>query len=126
MALYNSLPRLSNNKRFLSCLLFYGPGNTGTDRPLAIEIVPIKAAKDENRPERYRIASFMLEFHNSGTFLIFEESCSSIFKLFSVSKCAKTAILSFVAFPFIKILTNFPLNIFIIKARKPSVIEAKC
>ena len=48
-------PGQSKNKRVLSCLLFYGPGNTVTDRPLANEIVPIKAAKDENRPKRYSV-----------------------------------------------------------------------
>ena len=48
-------PGQSNSNRVLSCLLFNGPGNTVTDRPLANEIVPIKAAKDEYRPERYII-----------------------------------------------------------------------
>ena len=42
-------------QRVLSCLLPYEPGYTMTDRPLTIEIVPIKAAKDESRPERYRL-----------------------------------------------------------------------
>ena len=46
-------PSQSNNNRISSCLLFNGPGNTVTNRPLANEIVPIKAAKDEHRPERY-------------------------------------------------------------------------
>ena len=48
-------PVQSNNNRVLSCLLFNGPGNTVTDRPLANEIVPIKAAKDEYRPERCKM-----------------------------------------------------------------------
>ena len=46
-------PGQSNSNRVLSCLLFNGPGNTVTEHPLANEIVPIKAAKDEYRPERY-------------------------------------------------------------------------
>ena len=46
-------PDRSKNKHILSCLLFYGPGKTETDRPLANQIVQIKNAKDKNRPERY-------------------------------------------------------------------------
>jgi len=46
-------PGQSKNKHVLSCLLFYGPGNAVIERTLANEIVPIKASKDENRPERY-------------------------------------------------------------------------
>ena len=49
-------PGQSKSKCVLSCLLCYGPGNTVTDRPLAIEIVPIKALKDENRPERFPLS----------------------------------------------------------------------
>ena len=37
------------NKHVLSCLC---AGKTNTDRPLAWQIVLIKAVKDENRPER--------------------------------------------------------------------------
>ena len=43
MALLNSL----------SCLLFNGPGNIVTERPLANKMVPKKAALDENRPNGY-------------------------------------------------------------------------
>ena len=43
----------SKNKHVLSCLLFSGPGKTETDRPLANQMVPIKAAIEEIRPERY-------------------------------------------------------------------------
>ena len=43
----------SNSNCALSCLLFNGSGNNVTDRPLTNEIVPINAAKDEYRPERY-------------------------------------------------------------------------
>ena len=35
----------------------YGPGNTVTYHPLAIEKVPKKASKYENRPERYNSSS---------------------------------------------------------------------
>ena len=48
-------PGQSNNNRVSSCLLFNGPGNTVTDRPLAKEIVPIKVTKVEYRHERYTI-----------------------------------------------------------------------
>ena len=53
MALQIVIPGRSKNKHVLSCLLFYGPGNAVIERTLANEIVPIKASKDENRPERY-------------------------------------------------------------------------
>ena len=39
-------PGQSNSNSVLSCLLFNGPGNTVTERPLVNEIVPIKAMRD--------------------------------------------------------------------------------
>ena len=43
-------PGRSKNKHVLSCLLSSGPGKTETDRPLANQIVPIKAAIEKIRP----------------------------------------------------------------------------
>ena len=50
---FTVFPVQSKKPHFLSCLLFYEPGKTETDRSLANQIVPTKAAKTENRPDRY-------------------------------------------------------------------------
>ena len=46
-------PSRIKNKHILSCLSFYGHGNTVTDCPLANEIIPIRAKENENQPENY-------------------------------------------------------------------------
>ena len=41
---------------YLVC--YFTAGEYYDDRPLANQIVPKKAAKDENRPERFRVHEF--------------------------------------------------------------------
>ena len=72
---YHSRPRINSWRLHPSRAELWG--NTVTDRPLANEIVAIKAVKDENRPKRYCISAHLVRKHSS----LLSEPCLSFPKM---------------------------------------------